>query len=275
MSAMDVRPTSIESPLPEAAQVHRRSGLQRTLNMVRFELGLLVRQRTSLLAVLVVPIAILGYPLIIKPQTPDMWRALMAPMTVLVMVFSVYYTAASIVATRRQLQVFKRLRTSELTPVQMLTALTLPLVLVGVVQALIVVGGMVVLGAPAPRSIALLALAVITTAILSVTCGLAVGALAPSSERVQYTAMPLLMLTAILANLLVGLGAHGWHSYLLFAPFMGAVDLVARGSGLSEQLLVATPLPVSPVVFDVVMMIFWAVVAAFVTTVSWRWEPRN
>lgn len=285
MSTTDPNPPlTLTTPAPAPAQAapahlreapQLRSGVDRALQMLGFELSLLVRQRTSLLAMLVVPAVVLGYPIIIRPVNPDMWRALMAPMTVLVMVFSVYYTAASIVATRRQLQIFKRLRTSELSPVQMLSAMTAPLVLVGVVQALVVVGGMVALGAPFPASPALIVAAVVTTSMLSVAAGVAVGALAPSSERVQYTAMPLLMVTAVLANLILALPGDGWQNNLLFAPFMGAVDLVARGSGLSPELLLNTPLPVPPVLFDLVTMVFWTVVAIFVARVCWRWEPRS
>ena len=250
-------------------------GWLRTVRMSGFELWLLFRQRTSLLAIALSPLFVLGFPIVTRPEHPDMWRMLLPPMVVLVMVFSIYYTAASLVASRRQLQVFKRLRTSELTTVQMVTAMTVPLLLIGLVQTALIVTGFVLLGGPVPGSFGLLTLAAALTAVTSVVSGVAIGSLAPSSERVQYTAMPLLMATAILANVMMTPTKSAWHEYLLFAPFMGPVDLVARGSGLSERWLTATPLPVGPVVFDVAVSVFWLVVFGFLAVVSWRWEPRK
>lgn len=270
-------PEMASAPTNATATTGRRRlpGWLRTARMAGFELGLLFRQRTSLLAIGLTPLFILGFPLVTRPEFPDMWRMLLPPMIVLVMVFSIYYTAASIVASRRQLQVFKRLRTSELTTVQMVTAMTTPLLLIGLVQTVVIVTGFVLLGGPMPASLGLLALAAVLTALTSVVAGVAIGSMAPSSERVQYTAMPLLMATAILANLMMTPDKSTWHEYLLFAPFMGPVDLVARGSGLGQQWLTTVPLPVHPVAFDVATSLFWLVVFGFLVVVSWRWEPRS
>lgn len=265
----------IDRAVPQSPTSRRLPGWLRTLRMARFELGLVFRQRSSMLSVVLAPLFVLVFPFVTQPSNPDMWRMLLPPMTVLVMVFSVYYTAASLVATRRQLQLFKRLRTTELTTTQMITSMTTPLVLIGVVQAALIVAGFVVLGGPPPSSYALLALAVLTTAVLCVVAGVAIGSISPNSERVQYAAMPLMLATAILANLLMNPVHAPWHGYLLFAPFMGGVDLVARAAGLSERWLVQTPLPVNPVAFDVATSVFWLIVFGFAVVVTWRWDSRK
>ncbi|MBY6364766.1 ABC transporter permease [Rhodococcoides corynebacterioides] len=258
-----------------AAPTRRLSGWTRTRRQIAFETSMVFRQRNTLLATLLAPVFVLFFPIVSRPEDATGWTMLMAPMTVLVLVFSVYINGATIVAARRESQLFKRLRTSELTPTQLIVSMMVPLVLLGLVQVGIVVAGVAALGGPLPADPALVAAAALVTALLSVTAGVAVGSISPNSERVQYSVMPLLLLAAIGSNLVVAPNVDpGLRSYLLFAPFTGAVDLVAR-AGDSVPILADTPLPVSPIVFDLGITGFWIVALGFLAFVTWRWEPRG
>jgi ABC-2 type transport system permease protein len=270
MTTTEVRPTQA-APAP----TRRLSGWERTRRMTAFETSMIFRQRNTLLATVLAPVFVLFFPVISPPTEDAAWTILMAPMTVLVLVFSVYINGATIVAARRENQVLKRLRTSELTTTQMLVSMTAPLVGLGMVQVGIVLAGVALLGGPLPAYLAIIVTAALVTALLSVVAGVAIGSMSPNSERVQYAVMPLLLLAAIGSNLLMSPGVDPeMRGYLLFAPFTGAVDLVAR-SAEAQPLLPTPPLPVSPIVFDLGITGFWIAAFALIAVATWRWEPRR
>ncbi|MGB3770803.1 MAG: ABC transporter permease [Rhodococcus sp. (in: high G+C Gram-positive bacteria)] len=273
--------TTTQLPRPKSTEgvstppLRRVSGLTRTRRMTAFETGMIFRQRNTLLATILAPVFVLFFPVISPPVDDTGWIVLMAPMTVLVLVFSVYINGATIVAARRENQVLKRLRTSELTTTQLVVSMTTPLVGLGIVQVGIVLAGVKLLGGPLPAYPAVIAAAALATALLSVVAGVAIGSMSPNSERVQYAVMPLLLLAAIGSNLVMAPGVDPqMRSYLLFAPFTAAVDLVARSSAVMSS-LPSTPLPVPPIVFDLAVTGFWVAAFALIAVATWRWEPRR
>lgn len=251
------------------------SPFSRMLKMMQFEASMVFRQRNTLLATVLAPLFVLAFPILTRPDSDSAWIQLVAPMTVLVLVFSVYITAATVLAARRENQILKRMRTSELTSVELVASMTLPLILLGIIQVAIVQLGVLAMGGPLPANVGLFALATLGSAVLSVTAGVAVGAISPNSERVQYTAMPLLLIAAIGSNLIVSPASDTVRSYLLFAPFTGMVDLVANAFGFPEDALAEPPLAIGSVGMDLASTGFWVVVMLFLATIYWRWEPRR
>lgn len=269
------RPAAERAETVSTVAPKRLSGWARTRRMTAFETGMIFRQRNTLLATLLAPVFVLFFPVLSRPADPAGWTVLMAPMTVLVLVFSVYINGATIVAARRENQLLKRLRTSELTTAQLIASMTIPLVGLGLIQVAIVVFGIKLLGGPLPADPLVIGVAALATALLSVSAGVAIGSMSPNSERVQYTVMPLLLLAAIGSNLVMAPGVDpNLRSYLLFAPFTGAVDLVAR-SAEALPLLPPTPLPIPPIAFDLGITAFWIVSFAGIAFATWRWEPRK
>ena len=260
---------------PSQAGRRPMSSLRRMSRMMRFESSMVIRQRNTMLATLLAPLFILAFPILTRPDTHEAWVRLVAPMTVLVLVFSVYITAATVLAARRENQILKRMRTSEVTSVELVASMTVPLIVLGIVQVLIVHAGVWVLGGPMTENLGMFVLATIGSAVLSVTAGVAIGAMSPNSERVQYTAMPLLLLAAIGSNLVVAPASDAVRSYLLLAPFTGMVDLVARAGGLPAEALATPPLPLSAVGMNIATTAFWVIVMVFLAFVYWRWEPRR
>jgi ABC-2 type transport system permease protein len=189
MTISDVRRTS--APISEVNQnvtnaaPQRLLGWTRTRRMTAFETGMIFRQRNTLLATLLAPVFVLFFPVLSRPTDAAGWTVLMAPMTVLVLVFSVYINGATIIAARRENQLLKRLRTSELTTAQLIASMTIPLVGLGLIQVAIVVFGIRLLGGPLPADPAVMVSAALATALLSVSAGIAIGSLSPNCSSRQ------------------------------------------------------------------------------------------
>ncbi|AEF38522.1 ABC transporter permease [Hoyosella subflava] len=258
---------------PAPVSVHP---ITRTLRMMRFELTMIVRQRVTLLTMVFAPAFVMIFPILAQPETSEQWAQIAAPMCILALLFSVYVTSASVVTARRETQLFKRLRTSELAPAQMLSAIAGPLILIGTVQGLIVLGGCLALGAPFPQQPGYVVLALLGTAVLAVAAGVATGSVAPNIERVQWTVMPLIILGAVGANLVLQPLDEMQGRLVSAIPFASLTSLLARGMGASEDMIAQgalTALP--PLVSALLITALWTWIAVSVARKRWRWEPRS
>lgn len=255
------------------------SPLRRTIRHTRFEATMLFRQRTTLLTVVGVPVALIGLALITGPAGPDGWSALLASWLVLVSAFSLLFAVPAALSSRRENLLFKQLRTSELAPAQILSTLLVPFYAIGVGQGLLVMGAFLALGAPTPQHPLLLALVVLGCPAVAVALGVALGALSSSAEQSQWTVFPVLLAAAVAANFLLSpTVTDGWRQLLLLLPLASFVDLGARGSGLAGQYLVPLPDPVGwapALVVDLGVQAVWVLAAVLVARRLWRWEPRG
>jgi len=243
--------------------------------MSAFEFRLIFRQKASVLSNVLGPVLVLAFPFLVQPQTEEQWIGLMAPSCVFVLLFTLYITTTSSVTARRDMQLFKRLRTSELSPAQMLTALLIPLTALGVLQVLVIVTGFVLLGAPVPTEAPLLVIGILFTALLAVVAGIATGMIASDGEKVQFAVLPLVLLAAGAANLVITPIPDPFRLAVLFAPFATGADLIARGSGAPAELLYAPSIPVPMALLDLALLSLWAAIFALVARANWRWEPRG
>lgn len=268
----DASPTPTEGP----DRVHRHlPAWRRLIGLMRFEFRLLTKQRTTVIMTLAAPAFLLAFPLLSEPGSEAEWLALLPPMSVLVLLVSSYVTTATTITNRRENQVFKRLRTTELTRTQMLTGLLAPLALIGVGQVMAVIGGYRLLGAPPPTNPGLLAAAVLATTLLSVVAGVTTATFAANNERVQLVSFPLLLIGAIAANVLMNPAAGDDRWLVLLAPFAACADLIARGLGAPPQLLAQVPVAVAPVIVDLGLIAAWGLAFALLAVRRWKWEPRS
>jgi ABC-2 type transport system permease protein len=248
---------------------------RRTVRMALFEGALMFRQRTTLLSNVIGPAVVLAFPLLSRPETRTQWTAIGAPSVVFVVLFTVYVTTAGAIAARRDMQILKRLRTSQLQPAEMLIALVVPLVLVGVLQIVVVLIGYRVLGAPAPAEPLLVCGAVVSSALLAAVSGIATGMAARDTERVQFAVLPLILVGAIAANLVLAPVDEALRGWIPYAPFAAIADLTARGIGVDGDALAPDLRGFGGVPRDVLISITWMALMACVARRKWQWEPRR
>ncbi len=256
------------------------SPAQRVLRLARFETQMLVRQRTTLLTLLSGPLAILFLVSVTPGGSPEALAALIGMGVVVVMAVTSHLAAVMLTVNRREAQVLKRLRTSELSSGELVAGMYLPLVVVGVVEAFAVLAVVVGRGGPLPDALgwAPWLAGVAIAAVGFVAAGAAVAGMAGNAEKANWAAVPLLFLVAAAANMLtVPVLPEAMRQVLLLVPFTSAVDLLARtssaGVGLVELPLVAGVVP--PVVVDLALLLLWTAVSVGLARRLWRWEPRG
>lgn len=251
-------------------------------------MGMLIQQKVALLSLLLAPAMGIGMVAASRPTNATQWTVMLSSMSMLVLIFSVYNTVTSTVVSRREAQILKRLRTSELLPPQMLIAMAAPYILVGLVQVAILVVAYQLMGAPPVGNVPALIGVTLATTVMSVLAGLATASVTANSERVQLTVMPI-MVGGIVASILVLNPAMPSAARVaaLLLPYASSSDLLARTLGVSSDSLSATA-PVqaladavninstsAAVVVDVALLVAWCVAFALFAHKTWRWEPRG
>lgn len=266
----------------------RRTAVGRVLRMTRFELMMIFRQKVALMSVLLAPATAIGIASFSKPADGTAWLVMLSSMSMLVLIMAVYTTTTSAVVSRRESQVFKRFRTSELLPKQMLLALAMPYVLVGLVQVAILTVAYQLMGAPELVNPGAFVGVILATTVLSVLAGFATASFTANSERVQFSVTPVMMIGLISSILVLNPAmSDNVRGLALLAPYASSSDLVARVLGapdstfatpgvvvdLSEQVgMSATDLMGG---INVGLVVLWSLVLALLARKAWRWEPRG
>lgn len=236
------------------------------------ETRLLFRRKTTAFAASVMPIGLCVMTwFTVRNRRPENWGTLVSDRFVMLMLLSVFMTSMTVYTARRQSLVLKRLRTSELTDTGVITAITMPVVTMGVVQVLVFVVFCLVVGAPTPEHPWLLLLGLAFGVLMTVAAGMAVAAVSRSVEATPVTAFPLIVLT------LTGLFVQDAPDAPAVAagvmlPLIGPADLIAKGwTGYDSG---ATLTSVPPLALGLASTLLWAIVFAAVIGRFFRWEPR-
>lgn len=265
-----------------------RSSTGRVVRMIRFEFGMILKQKVALVSIVLAPALAIGMALMNEPTNPTAWMTLLASMSVLVLVLAVYNTTTSTVVARRETQVLKRLRTSELLPSQMLIALASPYVIVGVAQIGVVAVAYRAMGAPAVANVVPFVAVVVATAILAVLAGFATSGFAASSERVQFAVLPIMMIGLVASIFVLNPAAPDeYRALALLLPFAASSDLASRALGAPADVF-ATPAFVTEVGESVslsastlmagggiAVTVMWCLIFGIAARRGWRWEPRG
>lgn len=273
---------------PDTARVRPRSNIGRIARMTIFEFGMILRQKVALISIALAPALAIAMVLMSRPSSDAAWATQLASMSVLVLILAVFNTTTSTVVARRETQVLKRLRTSELLPGQMLTTLSLPYVVVGVLQVAVVAVAYQVMGAPMPTHPWAFLAVVLGSAVLAVLAGFATSAFAATSERVQFAVLPIMLIGLVAAIFVLNPGASDlYRSIALLLPFAACSALAARAAGvpvdsialpsfvneLSDAMGIAPHLVMA--IGEVALTVLWCIAFALVARRRWRWEPRG
>ncbi|WP_432536650.1 hypothetical protein [Kineococcus arenarius] len=270
--------TAASTPSSNHPRERRRRSLstwRRVLTMAAFETRMLARQRTTLLTLLMGPALVFGIAVVQQTADPAAWSRLMGLGSLVVIVFSTHWGALFVAVARREQQVFKRLRTSELSSAQLVAAVFGPFVILGVLEVVLVSVLFAARGGVHPQAVLPWALGVLLASAGLVAAGVAVAGVSASTEKANWTGVPLIFLVAGAANLLLmPLPDERISMALLMVPFVSLVDLVSRSTNASTG-LAELPLPLPAEVTDLLLLGLWSGAALWFAVSRWRWEPRS
>jgi ABC-2 type transport system permease protein len=180
--------------------------------------------------------------------------------------FSLYTTAVTTVAARRQSLFLKRLRSTAARDPAILSGLVLPVSVLSLVQVGVILGVFAAVSG-SPANVPLLVVAVASTFVMLLALGLATAGLTRSPEHAQVTTLPLSLGTIAVAS---WVGIAGTESLTLLKrllPGGSATELVMNtwngGVPLTDSLVLLAP------------TLAWVVVAIAIASKLFRWEPNQ
>ena len=246
---------------------------RRTTGLARANAVLMVRNRLTLLLAVVMPLAPMALLLATERGDVDGAMAFASLSLTMAMLFPVYYNLLSIVVTRRDELVLKRLRTGETRDGEQLLAMALPGVAVTLVISVLMIGVGVALGLPWPVNPVLFAVTVLLGSAAFASLAVWTAAWTRNAEAAQLTSLPVILFTMV--GQLKPVFPERWHPYVDLTPGAALDELVrttwfGRGPDgavgfASSWAASATPL---------VALLVLTVLAGWQARSSMRWEPR-
>jgi ABC-2 type transport system permease protein len=228
------------------------------LALARAELKLLRRNRTVAVSTLLMPVLLglwSGYTLP-DDAPPEAWAITLSIQLLMVLGFTVYFATTAALAARREDRYLKRLRSGEASDAVILAGLLAPVVLLGVLQAVLMLVISMSMGAPAPKPLPILVALVLGIG-LCLAAGVATSGRTSSSEQAQITTLPLFL--ALMGGVLVATVGPMW----LLLPGGGIGGLVHHAvTGTGDALPSAASLLV------------WIALLTLLAKTWFRWEPR-
>ncbi|PYF96316.1 ABC-2 type transport system permease protein [Georgenia satyanarayanai] len=267
---------------PATASAPRASRPARMLSLVRAELLLLVRNRTTLFnAVALAPLTVLLFASL--GMTPDSGGSAVAGMLLtslvaLALVIVVYYNLTTTIVARREELVLKRLLTGDVSRGEIITATAAPAVLVLLAQLVLGVVAMAVwLEAPTVQNPLWVAAAVVGGVVLFVLLAAASAGLTRTVETAQLTTLPILMVATALSGLAIPLHVmpDALETVAQWTPMYPVVALVQHGLGAVALDGTVASGALADVTQPLAALALWIVLGGLATRRWMRWEPRR
>ncbi|RNE48594.1 ABC transporter permease [Corynebacterium alimapuense] len=199
------------------------------------------------------------------------------------LLFVQFYTVLSMVTTRRDERVLKRLRTGEARDWEILGAICIPGALLSIVFTIVIVPLLMIMGAPAPVNLIPLALAVVLGLILASALAFATSGFTRNAEAAQLTSMPVITVAILgLGALRPMFGDSILASMVNYTPFAAISDLVQlgwAGATFSDSLAGAEAWSFAGVlehsVQPLLIILGWTVLTVAVTRQYMRWDTHR
>lgn len=238
------------------------------LSIAYSELIQILRNRAVLITGLIMPMAASAYFIYARDtfQGDGGLGYVGAVIVFTIAAFTLYSTAVTTLAARRQNLFLKRLRSTAASDPAILSGLVLPVTMISVLQVGVILVVFAAVG-DAPADVPILAAAVAATFAMMLALGLATAGLTNSPEQAQVTTLPLSLGTIAVAS---WVGISGTESLTLLKrllPGGSATELVVDawngGVPFTDSLLLLAP------------TLAWVVVAIALASRMFRWEPRR
>ncbi len=251
---------------------HRIVGLTRTNTTV------LMRNRLNLTYALILPLLPLGF--LFLGERGDVVVGISNVSTVLLMalMFPVYYNVLSMVVTRRDELVLKRLRTGEARDPEILLAIAIPGAVITVLITLLTVPLSMAAGLSAPVNPLLVLVGVLLACATFAALAVWTAAWTRNAEAAQMTSMPVILLA--LLGLLTPAFPESVHRWLALTPGAAVNDLVrvawfGRTTDLGSNAAVGFAGTWAEVAPALGVLAVWVVIGVVLARRSMRWEPRT
>lgn len=260
--------------IPTVTDQSIKQRARRVTGLARANGLLLVRNRLTLAYGLVLPLLPMGLLLVGDRGETEVGMQGATTALLMILLFPVFYNLLSMVVTRRDELVLKRLRTGETTDLELLTSMALPgAVLASLLSVLMVVAGLV-LGLPWPASVLVLVAGVLLSCVLFSVLAIWTAAWTRNAEAAQMTSLPVMLLALI--GTLTSLFPASWETFLALTPGDAIGSLLRIGwaghddgqavEGLAVWAHAAQPM---------VVLLAWIVIGVSLARRYLRWEPRT
>ncbi|MET9734248.1 ABC transporter permease [Streptomyces sp. NPDC006458] len=268
--------TSAESRTTAVESRRTTTAAGRIAALGRAELTLFGRSRGMLVGALVVPLVL---PFSVRSVVQDMDLAENGLSVGLVLLpgaigfsllFAVYSALVAVFVGRREELVLKRLRTGEPRDAEILAGASLPAVLTGLLQSLVLVAGCTaLLDVPAPKAAWLAVLGLLSGLVMCSALAAFTASFTRTVESAQATALPLVLVSMIGSGVTVPLELMPDRLATAFGllPLSPVITLV-RG-GWSGDLSAAEALGACA------LALVWTAASVFAVRRWFRWEPRR
>lgn len=265
------------------------STVKRFMALARAETLQFVRNKTLLINAAVVPIAFALVMYFVQSGNDEASKVDAAATAMeyflLFALMSVqYYTVLSMVTTRRDEGVLKRLRTGESRDVEILSASSFPGAVLTIVFTVVIAVLLMVLGAPGPVNVVPIIVAVLLG--LAVVSGLALvtSGFTKNAEAAQITSLPVMVLLFASMGLFRQLYPEAVTEVVDRTPFALIFDLAQygwAGNTMMDRISAdgAAPLSSGEVLAEtwqmMLILVVWAVVCLWAGAKYVRWDIRR
>ncbi|MFT4294875.1 MAG: ABC transporter permease [Micropruina sp.] len=270
--------TRTVSPATATDVPARGSTARRFWALVRGETTILLRNRTAVFTAVALPFLV-GFAFFGMSQD----RAGLGVVLTMVLVgtalmFVIYYTMVTSLVGRREQLVLKRLLAGEPSAAEILGAPAVPLWALFAIQAMIAIGGALLLGTPILHPWAL-TLAVIGGAAAWTALAVVSAAYTKTVESAQLTTLPLILISLLLSGFSVPLEwlpgpvARIAHA-LPMTPVVDLVKLATVGVGTDGAPVAGTE-ALAAAGGMLLPLLAWTVGSVLLGLRRFRWDPRS
>ncbi|MGY1672167.1 ABC transporter permease [Geodermatophilus sp. SYSU D00710] len=257
------------------------SSLQRVRALAGAETRLLLRNRTAVVNSVLLPLALVaGVPVAGLGGDGPLGPRLVVTSIAVTLVFLTYYNLVTTYVARREDLVLQRMRSGELTPVEVLLGTAAPTLLVTFVQVALVLAGTAVIGEwSTPTDVVLPLLALLGGAALMTLLAAASTSFTRTAESAQITTLPVMLLASLTSGVTVPLTAFPEQvaHVLRLTPVEPVVELARLGlvgqtwDGRAVDWAGAWAAAPQPLL----VLAAWTALAALVAPRVFRWAPRR
>jgi ABC-2 type transport system permease protein len=250
----------------------------RTLGLARTNTIVLMRNKLNLSYALVLPLLPLGLLLLGERGDVDLGSANVSTVLLMALMFPVYYNVLSMVVTRRDELVLKRLRTGEARDAEILLAIAIPGAVITILVTLLAVPLSMAAGLSLPVNPVLVVVGVLLACATFAALAVWTAAWTRNAEAAQLTSLPIIALAA------VGLMRPGFpestHPWLGLSPGAAVGDVVrvawfGRTTDLSSSEAVGFAGTWGELAPALAVLAVWVLIGVVLARRSMRWEPRT
>lgn len=197
--------------------------------------------------------------------------------TLMALIFTVYYWATTVLVTRRESRVLLRFLTGETTKTDILIGIISPAFLITIAQVVLTGGVLAYLGVLPPMpAVHLTIVGLILAIVLFGALAVLTAAWTRTSESAQMTTMPVLFITLLGTGLVIPFSVmpDKITTVLSFTPLVAIPELISLGMQGTSMLGGDVTNVHAAALQPIAVLLVWTVVMVIAAVRYMRWHPR-